>query len=56
MKSHIENILSSHGCKLIKFISECRILWENQSGIIRDDDIFVLSNMSDKAWKYWEVN
>ncbi len=45
-----------HGCKFIQMITKCRVLWENQNGIVREDDIAVLSNMTEAAWDYWKVS
>ena len=56
MEKKAKEILEQHGCKLVSMISECRILWQNKNGIIRTDDVAVLSNMTDEAWKFWEVN
>lgn len=55
MEDRAKAILEKHGCEFIQMLSECRVLWKNRNNVIRDDDIFVLSNMSEKAWKFWET-
>lgn len=49
-----KEILEQHDCELIKMRSDCRILWKNSIGTLLEDDLFVLSNMSDAAWEYWK--
>lgn len=56
MEEKAKFILESHGCKFIKMISECRVVWKNANGIVRDDDIAVLYNMSESAWLYWKFH
>lgn len=41
MEEQAKFILTIHGCKFIKMISECRVVWENACGIVREDDIAV---------------
>ena len=53
MKEHAIKILNAHGCELIDMVSECIVVWKNKVGIIRTDDIAVLSNMSVSAWEFW---
>jgi hypothetical protein len=50
------NLLESHECRFIRSLTENSILWENKVGIVRSDDIFVLNNMTENAWKFWSVN
>ena len=56
---NIENrakaILEKHGCEFIQMTSEARVLWKNHNNVIREDDVVVLSNMSEIAWKFWET-
>lgn len=56
MKERAVSILNAHGCELISMVSECTVVWKNKIGIIRTDDIAVLSNMSDSAWEFWSIN
>ena len=56
MEERVKGILTRHKCKFITMLSECRVLWENQKGIVRDDDVAVLSNMSESAWQFWTIN
>ncbi len=51
-----KEILQKHNCKFIKMVSECHVLWENQSGNTYCDDLAVLEHMTDDAWKFWEIN
>ena len=53
MEERAKNILKMHGCKFLRMLSECEVLWENKNGIIRHDDIFVLNNMGETAWEFW---
>lgn len=55
MKNHAKEILEKHGCEFIQMISEARVLWKNRNNIIREDDIAVLSLMTEKAWEFWET-
>ena len=55
MEDKAKSILSKHGCKLIKMISEDRVQQENQNKIIREDDIFVLGNMHEAAREYFKT-
>ena len=55
MEDRAKEILNKHGCELIQMISEVRILWKNRNNVIREDDIAVLSNMSETAWRFWET-
>ena len=54
MEEQVKMILQKHNCKFITMLSECRVLWQNQNGIVRDNDIFTLRNMPESAWKFWE--
>lgn len=56
MKDQAVRILNAHGCELVDMVSECTVIWKNKAGIIRTDDIAVLSNMSDSAWEFWSNN
>lgn len=56
MKDQAVKILNAHGCELVNMVSECTVIWKNKAGIIRTDDIAVLSNMSDSAWEFWSNN
>ena len=56
MEERAKSILESHGCKFIKMISECRVVWENACGIVRDDDIAVLNNVNESVWSYWKFH
>lgn len=56
MNERISALLEKHGCKLIKMVPECGVIWENKKGIIRGDDIAVLSNIPESAWEYWANN
>ena len=49
----VKAILEQHGCKLVSILSECRVLWESRNGVVRSDDVFVLRNMTEEAWKFW---
>ncbi len=55
MQNRIKAILEKHGCEFIQIASEVRVLWKNRNDVIREDDIAVLSNMSEAAWKFWET-
>lgn len=55
MEDRAKAILEKHGCKFIQMTSEARVLWENRNNVIREDDVAVLSNMSETAWKFWET-
>ena len=55
MENRAKAILKKHGCKFIQMTSEARVLWKNRNNIIREDDVAVLSNMSEIAWKFWET-
>ena len=55
MKERAEKILKQHNCEFISMITECRVLWRNQSGTVMSDDIAVLANMSEDAWLFWSV-
>lgn len=55
MKNRAKAILKKHGCEFIQMTSETRVLWKNHNNVVREDDIAVLSNMSEIAWKFWEI-
>ena len=55
MENRAKAILKKHGCEFIQMTSEACVLWKNRNNVIREDDIAVLSNMSEKAWKFWET-
>lgn len=55
MENRAKEILKKHGCEFIQMTSETHILWENRNSVIREDDIAVISNMSETAWKFWET-
>ncbi len=56
MEDKVKNILTQHNCRFIKMLSECRVLWMNKNGAIRDDDIFTLANMTESAWDFWAAS
>ena len=47
MENRVKAILKKHGCEFIQMTSEVRVLWKNCNNIIREDDVAVLSNMSE---------
>ena len=55
MENRAKSILKKHGCEFIKMISETRVIWKNRKNVIREDDIAVLSNMSETAWEFWKT-
>lgn len=55
MENRAKEILEKHGCEFIQMISEARVIWKNRNNVIREDDIAVLSNMTELAWKFWET-
>ena len=55
MENRAKAILKEHGCEFIQMTSQVRVLWKNRNNVIREDDIAVLSNMSETAWKFWET-
>jgi len=55
MEERVKVLLEKHGCEFVKQLTECRILWKNQVGAIREDDVSVLSCMCEKAWDFWKV-
>ena len=55
MENRAKTILKKHGCEFIQMTSEARVLWKNRNNVIREDDVAVLSNMSETAWKFWET-
>ena len=54
MENRAKSILKKHGCEFIQMTSESRVLWKNRNNVIREDDIWVLSNMSEIAWEFWK--
>ena len=55
MEERVKSILQKHGCEFVSMLSECRVLWKNQKGIIRDDDVFTLFNISEIVWNFWKI-
>ena len=55
MENRAKAILEKHGCEFIQMTSEACVLWKNRNNVIREDDVAVLSNMSETAWKFWET-
>lgn len=56
MEEKAKELLLKHGCKFIKMLTECGVVWENKIGIVRVDDIAVLSLMTTEAWEFWSNN
>lgn len=56
MEERAKNILNKHGCTFLRMLSECRVLWANKNSVVREDDIFVLSNIPEDAWNFWAVH
>lgn len=55
MEKRAKEILEKHGCEFIDMILETRVIWKNRNNVIRENDIAVLSLMSEEAWKFWET-
>ena len=56
MEAEARRILTQHGCEFIQMLTECRVLWKNQNGVIRADDITVLRYMTREAWDYFKFS
>ena len=55
-ENEAKEILSKHGCKFVRMISECRVCWKNKNGCSYTDDIAVLRMMTEEAWNFWSNN
>ncbi len=55
MEDRAKEILEKHGCEFIQMTSEVRVLWKNRNNVVREDDVAVLANMTEIAWKFWET-
>ena len=51
-----KELFAKYGGEFIEMTSEATVRWRNKVGIVRDNDVAVLSMLPKDAWEFWENN